>query len=296
MFDRHGAARNEGVLMVRPRLLTHRERGVTLVELIVAMVIMMILMAIISQTLTRGMGAKDSVGGESDVSTAANEAMEQLSSDLRTAKHPARADATDTDIAAGLQDGIDISDIRVAGPYEMQLRDEAYPNNSTSECVHYKVDAQGSFWRIITTDLAGCSNTPAFQVSADRIMTGIGAHDAGTTPDLNTISGGALFVPTAAVPEPSVSFQYELAVPDVTTGSGVCDRVRTTPGTVISTPKQLAQIIGVTVRVHPVVQSRTDAADTVFTDTISVRSRAGLNYRRAIGCANGVRSIADQSD
>lgn len=250
----------------------------SLAEVVVSMVILMVVLTMISRVMLDGAATKDSISGDAAVSIAADQATDQLVSDVRAAESPLRRNASEAGIVAGSEGGVDIRDIVLASPYAMQLRADTDSRAAGVECVHYQVDSQGSLWRSVRSNFVTCAAAPTD--SARRIMPGLGARDPDVTP-IRTAGFDMTYVAGADRPPAAASFEYQVAVPD---GTGACTKQ---PMSVV-VGDAMSRILGVTVTIAPVVMKGSDVSTRSYTETISLRSRSTASYRRAIGCAGGV--------
>jgi Tfp pilus assembly protein PilW len=262
------------------------ERGFSLIELIVAMFVLMIVLAMVSRVLGDGVSAKNSLNGDAAVSETVDQAIEQLSADLRAAYNPDRMIATQAELAAGAASAIDVRDLVFAHPHSLQLRTEADPTNAGIECVTYFTDVDGSMWRSVTKDSRAAPDTcadPAVR-SLTLVVSGIGASHHGSRLASDASPFTRPYVEGGGAVKTAMTFRYEIANADATLTEHCTKQAVDTVG-----DTDLQRVVAIDLQIEPVIQSREDVSTTKITDTIVLRSRTGASYRTALGCAQGMK-------
>lgn len=264
-----------------------RERGFTMIELVVSFVLIGIVLAMAAGAIIRGFSGAAETSSSANARAKAAEAAERIGADVRGARSVGRDGAKIADVADLVRavrtngplydiDGnlLDWRDITAAQPnvitFQADVVDEAPGASSQPECVTWSVaNATGGWYvrRVARAYVDRCGGVPGGGGTVRE-------DDALTSPTPATVRP----VPgTRGVP---ALFSYVVAQ----RAGGRCRAV------VLN--RQLSadernRITGVRLDFSSIAVHRNDASHAALRDEISIRSRSAADYQLALGCDEG---------
>jgi prepilin-type N-terminal cleavage/methylation domain-containing protein len=251
-----------------------RERGFTLIEMIVALVLCGIVLALMIGAVIGVFGSsnKSSANAKSQKATVA--AVEQLTTDLRSARAPERSPRY-----VGSPDGLRDVLLRGAGPalHSQDLLDaragrllmyaEAIASSPREECILWEVRSDGALQRTVYPFSPGCT-----------AVTGPGLQQREVMPAPPAGASAA-----AAAPAP---FSYRMLVQPDPLNPDLDPSDCTTPAPRANLASRLErnQVVGVDLNLRSFVIQRDGRGDQELLSSVSMSARQGMDYRYGIGC------------
>lgn len=264
---------------------TARERGFTLIELIVGMVLAAIVLALVVGAIIDMFGSSERSAMDNKAQKAAALAADTLTSDLRAMRAPQREprytgspDSLRSMLLDGANpNGYEIHDLLVARSTQVMFYAELVntAGNTTVECVTWFVrPADRALIREVRSGSPSCGGISPTRGGGGAVLQ---QQEIMPAPEQARASAAA------QVPQP---FRYRLqqvrnpANPDPST----CTTPTPTPGP-LNAPLQRAQVTNVLMDLRSFVAGRVASGDQQLQSSATITARQSMEYRYAIGCA-----------